>query len=373
LNKLNRIVPIKWVNGALEVLDQLLLPLKEEWITCTTSSQVAATIRDMNVRGAPAIGVTAAFGCALGLKTFLTAKNAESPFDEKSLLREFSKVKDELGATRPTAVNLFWALNRMEQLVKTLADKEQGNNKLDNGNEFYDLLVKEACTIRDEDEAFCEAIGQHGLPLIPSDASIITHCNAGALATAAYGTALGVIRAAHEKGLVKTVYCDETRPYLQGARLTTWELHKDGIPCALICDNMAGALMAGNKVSLVVVGADRIAANGDVANKIGTYQLAVMCKYHDIPFYVAAPLSTFDMSIEDGSFIPIEQRSTKEVTTIGTTVIAPEGVEALHPAFDVTPAKLVTAIITNAGVIKDPDKEKVLALMNSYRKEQLNA
>jgi methylthioribose-1-phosphate isomerase len=354
----NRIVPIKWVNGALEVLDQLLLPLKEEWITCTTASEVAATIKDMNVRGAPAIGVAAAFGCVLGMKPFLTGKNAEScqstgsPSIE-SLKEEFSKIKKELGSTRPTAVNLFCALKRMEELFLSLCEDKGALCRV------FETLENEACLIRDEDEAFCEAIGHHGLPLIPPNASIITHCNAGALATAAYGTALGVIRAAHEKGLVKKVYCDETRPYLQGARLTTWELHKDGIPCVLICDNMAGSLMASNKVSLVVVGADRIAANGDVANKIGTYSLAVLCKYHNIPFYVAAPLTTFDMSIEDGSLIPIEQRSTKEVTTIGETVIAPPGVEALHPAFDVTPASLITAIITNAGVIKYPDRDKV--------------
>ena len=347
------IVPLKWINGTLQILDQLKLPLTESWISCSTAVQVAATIKDMNVRGAPAIGVAAAFGCVLGIQEYITARET---FTLPSLRDHFAGVKELLAATRPTAVNLFWALKRMETVVLSLESSDKDH--------IISLLEKEAVEICREDEEFCREIGRYGLKYIPENASIITHCNAGALATAAYGTALGVIRAAHEARRVKVVFCDETRPYLQGARLTTWELHKDAIPCLLICDNMAGSLMARGKVSLVVTGADRIAANGDVANKIGTYQLAVLCKYHNIPFYVAAPVSTFDLSIPTGEDIPIENRSTDEVTRIGETIIAPEGVNALHPAFDVTPAKLITAIITNKGVIENPDSQNVSEMVS---------
>mgnify|MGYP001545071616 FL=1 len=328
-----KIVPLKWEDNQLLVLDQLKLPGETTWIPCTTAEQVADTIRDMNVRGAPAIGVAAGYGVALGLR------------GKGSGAREaFPAVREMLAATRPTAVNLFWALDRMERLL----------NELDNFDELDERLVQEACAIRDEDEAYCRSIGEHGATLVSEKAKIITHCNAGALATAAYGTALGVIRAAHEQGKVEIVYCDETRPYLQGARLTAWELHEEEIPCRLICDNMPGSLMARGMVDLVVVGADRIAANGDVANKIGTYQLAILCKHHNIPFYVAAPVSTIDLEIKDGSQIPIEERSSEEVTAIKGVQIAPKGVQALHPAFDVTPADMITAIITDKGVLKAP-------------------
>ena len=328
-----KIVPLKWEEDHLLVLDQLKLPGETTWITCTTAEQVADTIRDMNVRGAPAIGVAAAYGVALGLR------------GKGSGARDaFPPIRELLAATRPTAVNLFWALDRMERLV----------NGLDNFDSLDDRLIQEACAVRDEDEEYCRSIGEHGATLVPDKAKIITHCNAGALATAAYGTALGVIRAAHEQNKVEIVYCDETRPYLQGARLTAWELHEEEIPCRLICDNMPGSLMARGMVDLVVVGADRISANGDVANKIGTYQLAILCKHHNIPFYVAAPVSTIDLEIKDGSQIPIEERSSEEVTAIKGVQIAPAGVQALHPAFDVTPAELVTAIITDKGVLKAP-------------------
>lgn len=331
------IVPLRWDHGRLLVLDQLELPRRVTWLECDTAEAVADTISRMNVRGAPAIGVAAAFGVVLGLRGL----GPRAP-------ERFEAVHDLLKATRPTAVNLAWALGRMGRTMREALDGGADKAGLDR------ILEDEAVAIRDEDEAFCRSIGRHGAALVPPAARILTHCNAGALATAAYGTALGVIRAAHAEGKVAMVYCDETRPYLQGARLTAWELHEEDIPCRLICDNMAGSLMARGMVDLVVVGADRIAANGDVANKIGTYSLAVLCRHHDLPFYVAAPASTVDCSLRDGSGIPIEERTSDEVTLMAGVPVAPEGVVALHPAFDVTPADLVTAIVTDRGVLRAP-------------------
>jgi len=331
------IVPLRWDGEILWVLDQLALPATTTWISCKEADQVARCIRDMNVRGAPAIGVAAAFGVVLGLKGLGNASR-----------EAFGPIKTLLAHTRPTAVNLFWALERMERTLLAALEDNSDSDSLDA------ILEREAQEIRREDEAFCKAIGQHGATLVPKSSRVLTHCNAGALATAAYGTALGVIRAAHAAGNIDMVYADETRPFLQGARLTTWELHEDNIPVRLVCDSMPGSLMARGLVDLVVVGADRIASNGDVANKIGTYQLAVLCKYHDLPFYVAAPTSTIDTTLLDGTAIPIEERSSDEVVSIAGTRIAPEGVTALHPAFDVTPAGLITAIITERGILRAP-------------------
>ena len=334
---MSKIVPLRWQSETLKILDQLKLPKEESWLECKTAKEVASAIKDMNVRGAPAIGVAAAFGVVLGLK----GQNA------KEARRDFPSLKELLGSTRPTAVNLFWALERMEKRLFELPSTE-------NGEALFKAMEREASAIRDEDEAHCLAIGKHGAKLIPLKSNVLTHCNAGALATAAYGTALGVIRHAFSEGRISMVYCDETRPYLQGARLSTWELVKEGIPCRLICDSMPAHLMAQSMIDAVVVGADRIAANGDVANKIGTYQLAVSCKHHGIPLYVAAPSSTIDLSLASGQEIEIEERSSEELTQIAGVSIAPEEVKALHPAFDVTPWELIGAIITEKGVIEAP-------------------
>ena len=311
--------PIRWKGDRLELLDQRLLPEKTVYITCRTAAEVAAAIRDMVVRGAPAIGCSAAFGVVL-------SKGSADAYEV-------------LAKSRPTAVNLFWALERMKKAKD---------------------LEAEAVAIYEEDLAANRAMGKLGAELIPEGARVMTHCNTGALATAGYGTALGVIRSAKDKKI--SVIANETRPYLQGARLTAWELVQEGIPCTLITDSMAGHLMSRGEVDVVIVGADRIAANGDVANKIGTYPLAVLAKRHGIPFYVAAPLSTFDPSIPDGSHIPIEERPASEVTGYRGTRWAPEGVAVRNPAFDVTPAELITGIICEKGVILDPDKDRIKRL-----------
>ncbi len=298
----------------------------------------------MKVRGAPAIGVSAAYGMALA-----ALNNASLPIE--ALKEKLASASKLIGATRPTAVNLFWALKEMEK-VWTASDDPAT---------VVEEMVKRAQEIAAEDENMCKAIGRHGAALVPDNARILTHCNAGALATADYGTALGVIRAAFEDGKVKMVWADETRPFLQGARLTAWELHKDNIPVRLICDNMAGHFMQRGQIDMAVVGADRITANGDVANKIGTYSVAVLCKEHNIPFYVAAPYSTIDLNLHDGQDIPIEERKAEELTTMAGKRIAPEGIEVANPAFDVTPARLITAIITEKGVFRPPfDFSKVL-------------
>jgi methylthioribose-1-phosphate isomerase len=330
---------VSWTDGGVVLLDQRLLPGEEVDLCCATPQDVMAAIRNMVVRGAPAIGVTAAMGIALGARQL--AAGTPDDFD-----RRFAGMCDDFAATRPTAVNLFWAIDRMKRVAA--AHREAGPAAV------AEALVSEACTMKEEDIAACRALGGHGAELVPEGAAILTHCNAGALATAGYGTALGVVRAAVEAGKDVHVLADETRPFLQGARLTAWELSRDAIPVTVITDGMAGHFMHRGKVDVVVVGADRIAANGDTANKIGTYQLAVMAKENDIPFYVAAPTSTVDPNIAHGDDIPIEERDPEEVMHMGTMRTTPEGVSAAHPAFDVTPHRYVTAIITEVGVVRPP-------------------
>jgi len=338
--------PIKYSDGVLRLIDQRLLPTEETWLKYTDYQEVAEAIRSMVVRGAPAIGVTAAYGAYFGARDI----EAESYAD---FIGEFEQVCDVLAATRPTAVNLFWALERMKSLVRANVDQPVDNLKI--GLEY------EAMAINEEDIRINMSMGRHGATLLPEQARILTHCNAGALATGGYGTALGVIRAAVAAGKDVAVFADETRPFLQGSRLTAWELQKDHIQTVLICDNMAGYLMSKGAINAVIVGADRIAANGDVANKIGTYTVAILAKEHNIPFYVAAPTSTIDLQIPDGSQIPIEERDIREVTHIGEQQLAPSGIAVLNPAFDVTPARLVSAIITEHGVAQGNYAEQLAA------------
>ena len=341
--------PILFENGACRMIDQRLLPTEEVWIDYTDYQGVAEAIRSMVVRGAPAIGVAAAFGAAFAARDI----EADS-FDD--FMAQFEKCCDFLAATRPTAVNLFWALDRMKAAAQKAKDLPP--------EQLKKYLLAEACTIADEDEQINRRMGQHGEPLIPQQARILTHCNAGALATGGYGTALGVVRAAAEAGKNISVIADETRPFLQGARLTAWELNRDNIDVTLICDNMAGYLMNKGEIDCVIVGADRIAANGDVANKIGTYNVAILAREHGIPFYVAAPTSTIDLSLSDGSKIPIEERDASEVTHHGGTLLAPDGIKVRNPAFDVTPARLVSAIITENGVAEGNYLENLQRLVN---------
>jgi methylthioribose-1-phosphate isomerase len=332
---------VEWKNGAVRLLDQSRLPEHVEFLDCRDYKTVASAIRELKVRGAPAIGVTAAMGVALGAQA-VTA----TAYDE--FAKAVAGMCDELAATRPTAVNLFWAIERMKRKLADLRAKPVP--------EIKRALIEESQRILDEDIAMNKAMGKHGAALVKSGQTILTHCNAGALATAGYGTALGVIRAAWDEGKKISVLADETRPVLQGARLTVWELMQDKIPVTLITDNMAGSLMKQGKIQLCIVGADRIAANGDVANKIGTYSVAVLAKAHNIPFYVAAPHSTIDLATKSGDQIPIEQRNPNEVTALhGGPTITPAGAEVLNPAFDVTPAALITAIITERGVFKPSD------------------
>jgi methylthioribose-1-phosphate isomerase len=328
-----------WEAGAIHLIDQRLLPGSTVFVRCTTLAEVVHAIRSMQVRGAPAIGCTAAYGMAL--------VGVSSAAPDADLLEELAAAKRALDGARPTAVNLAWATARMLGRAHELAP----------GGDLRRGLLDEAHAILAEDLAMCHAIGRHGAALIPSGGRVLTHCNAGGLATAGYGTALAPIRTAHAQGRPLHVLVDETRPFLQGARLTAWELQQAGIPLTLITDSMAGYFMRRGEVDCVLVGADRIVANGDVANKIGTYGLAVLARAHGIPFYVAAPSSTIDMALADGDAIPIEQRDPAEVTTLAGQQLAPEGVAAAHPAFDVTPHELVTAIITERGVIEPPFRE----------------
>src|SRR5579872_3187336 len=333
---------IQWTDAGVVMIDQTRLPREECYVTCTTYQEVADAIRKMIIRGAPAIGVAAAMGIALGMR------EAESA-------AEFDQICETLAATRPTAVNLFWAIDRMRRVYAEMRDRPLEVVRA--------RLITEARQIRLEDIAINECIGRNGAPLVPDGKTILTHCNAGALATAGYGTALGVIRAAVASGKKIDVFADETRPFLQGSRLTVWELQQDGIPSTLITDNMAGHFLHSGRIGCVVVGADRIAANGDVANKIGTYSLAVLARENNVPFYVAAPISTLDLSLPSGETIPIEERPAEEVTHIRGIRIAPD-VEAANPAFDVTPARLIAAIVTERGVASPPYLDSLARLFS---------
>jgi methylthioribose-1-phosphate isomerase len=335
---------LEWTDAGVRFIDQTKLPTEETYVTCKTYEEVADAIRTMIVRGAPALGVTAAMGVALGVRD-------SQAQDHEQLQRDFMHICDVIAGTRPTAVNLFWGIRRMKDKFDETSSKSIPDIKA--------ALVDEAKRMLDEDIAANQAMGRHGAVLLPASGTVLTHCNAGALATCGYGTALGVIRAAVESGKKLSVFADETRPFLQGSRLTAWELMKDGIPTTVISDNMAGAMMRQGKIAAVIVGADRIAANGDVANKIGTYTVAVLAKENGIPFYVAAPFSSIDLNTPDGSKIPIEQRSSKEVTHIAGKQMTPDGVQIENPAFDVTPHNYVTAIITERGVLRAPYSESL--------------
>ena len=339
---------LEWTDAGVRFIDQTKLPTAEIYVTCKDHNEVADAIRTMVVRGAPAIGVAAAMGVALGAQ-----RSSGKSLPE--FKRDFDAICTVLAGTRPTAVNLFWAIQKMREKFEQL-----GALPLE---QIKTALAREAQRMLAEDIAANEAMGRHGAVLLPSTGGVLTHCNAGALATAGYGTALGVIRAAVASGKKLKVFADETRPFLQGSRLTAWELMKDGIPTTLIADNMAGAMMLQGKIDAVIVGADRIAANGDVANKIGTYGLAVLAKEHSIPFYVAAPISTVDMNTPDGSRIPIEQRASSEVTHFAGRQIAPDSVQVENPAFDVTPSRYVTAIVSERGVARAPYKESLVELV----------
>jgi methylthioribose-1-phosphate isomerase len=335
---------VDWSDGAVVMLDQRRLPEEEIYLRLTEAGEVADAIRDMAIRGAPAIGVAAALGIALGFQ----AGRADAAVDPAA---RFEALAARFAATRPTAVNLFWAIDRMRRVFE--AAHRRGDAPIGR------ILLEEAIAIRAEDIAACRLMGRHGAELVPATSRILTHCNAGGLATAGYGTALGVVRAAVEAGKSVQVFADETRPFLQGARLTAWELHRDGIPVTVLSDGMAGALFQKGGVDLCIVGADRIARNGDVANKIGTYGVAVLAQAHGVPFYVAAPTSTVDLTLPTGAGIPIEERSAGEMTHIAGRRMVPEGVPVLHPAFDVTPARLVAAIVTEAGVARPPYDESL--------------
>jgi len=341
---------IQWTGEGVVMIDQTRLPHEETYVTCRSYVEVADAIRSMVIRGAPAIGVAAAMGVALGVL------RSGDPFD---------LICDTLARTRPTAVNLFWAIDRMKRLYESLGGRP--------ADEIRARMVAEAQQIKLEDIAINEAIGQHGAALVPDGKTILTHCNAGALATAGYGTALGVVRAAVAAGKKVDVFADETRPFLQGARLTVWELQQDGISTTLITDNMAGHFLKSGRIGCVVVGADRIAANGDVANKIGTYSVAVLAKENGVPFYVAAPVSTLDLTLESGDRIPIEQRAAAEVTHVFGVAVAPEATHVENPAFDVTPHRYVTAIITERGVARAPFTESLREIVESYNKGDAQA
>jgi methylthioribose-1-phosphate isomerase len=340
--------PIEWTDGGVVMLDQRRLPAEEITYTYTDYREVAKAIREMVIRGAPAIGVAAAMGAALGV-LHSPAKSADA------LRAEFTEICDTLAKTRPTAVDLFWAIERMKQRFVELTAETSDLAKIKRG------MVEEAKQVHEEKRSTDEAIGKFGAELMPREGQVMTQCNAGALATGGIGTALGVIRVAFAQGRKLHVLVPETRPYLQGARLTAWELHKGGIPLTLITDNMVGHFLKSGKVGAVVTGADRIAANGDTANKIGTYQIAVLAKENKVPFYIAAPISTFDLAIPDGEHIPIEERSAAEVTHLNGVRIAPD-VPAANPAFDVTPARYIAAIFTERGVARRPYTESLRAL-----------
>jgi len=341
------IIPVKWSEEGVEMLDQRLLPTEEKWLTLKTYAEVAAAIKDMVVRGAPAIGVSAAYGIALGVKNFVGTNIAD-------LTDEFEYIADVMSKTRPTAVNLFWAIERMRRVFNQA--KTDGKSI----SEIKGILIKDAKDIHEEDIESQRMIAEHGGKLLADNSTVLTHCNAGALATGGvWGTALGVIRGAINQGKTIAVIADETRPYLQGARLTAWELLQDNIPVTLITDSMSGHLMKKGRIQAVVVGSDRIAANGDVANKIGTYMVAVLAKQHNIPFYVAAPLSTVDLNCPTGEEIPIEERNIREVTHVQDIQLAPEGISVNNYAFDVTPNEFVDAIITEKGVARAPYSESL--------------
>ena len=340
---------LTWTAAGVRFIDQTKLPLEESYVLATTYEQVADVITTMVVRGAPAIGVSAAYGVALGAMQ----TKAKTP---EEFAPEFEKVCARLAATRPTAVNLFWAIGRMKALFAALAGSGASLG------EIKEKLLAEAHAMYQEDIAACKTMGAFGGALLPEEGGVLTHCNAGALATCGYGTALGVIRAAVEQGKRIHVFADETRPFLQGARLTAWELMADGIHTTVICDNMAASLMRKGQIQAVVVGADRIAANGDVANKIGTYNVAILAKEHGVPFYVAAPWSTIDLATPTGEAIPIEERPQREVTHHAGKQMTPNGVGIRNPAFDVTPADYVTAIITERGVLRAPYAESLRAM-----------
>jgi methylthioribose-1-phosphate isomerase len=335
---------IDWQGDVIVMVDQRKLPGQEIYVRCRTAQEVARAIRTMVIRGAPAIGVSAAMGIALGMRRS-TAKGT------RQFAVDFQKICDMMAATRPTAVNLFWAIDRMK---RTFAEGAQAGESSD---ELADRLEREARMIHDEDVASCRAMGGFGADVVPDGARVLTHCNAGALATAGYGSALGVIRAAVEQGKRIAVFADETRPFLQGARLTAWELVRDGINTTVITESMAGPLMRAGEIDLVVVGADRIAANGDTANKIGTYTVAVLAHEHKVPFYVAAPLSTIDLATPDGDAIPIEERDRREISHIGSSRLIPEGAHIRNPAFDITPHRYIAGIITEKGIFRPPFSE----------------
>jgi methylthioribose-1-phosphate isomerase len=345
----NKVETIEWTPEGVIMIDQTKLPGEVTFVTCATYNDVADAIRSMVIRGAPAIGVAAAMGVALGA---LQASDLEA---------EMPVICETLAQTRPTAVNLFWAIDRMKQVYASVRGSDPAA--------IRERLVLEAQRVRDEDLAINEKIGSFGAPLVPDGKTVLTHCNAGALATAGFGTALGVVRAAVRQGKKIDVFADETRPFLQGARLTAWELQRDGIETTLITDNMAGHFLKSGRIGCVVVGADRIAANGDVANKVGTYGVAVLAKENNVPFYVAAPISTLDLTLESGDQIPIEERAGKEVTHIQGLSIAPEGIKVANPAFDVTPNRYVSAIITERGVARAPYTEQLRQLCDDNSKQ----
>ena len=346
---MNKFKTIEWKEDHVLMIDQRKLPTEETYIECKTSSQVARAIKEMVIRGAPAIGVAAAMGIALGAKK-IKSKN------KKMFFEKLENLSNEILKTRPTAVNLFWAVKRMTELAQTKKDLEI--------EQIVSSLIREAKLIYEQDIKICKNIGKMGAKLIKKGNNVMTHCNAGALATAGYGTALGVLRAATEQGKDIHVYSTETRPFLQGSRLTAWELKKDNIPVTIITDSMAGHVMSTKNIDAVIVGADRIAANGDVANKIGTFSLSVLAKHHKIPFYVAAPLSTIDMNCPSGEKIPIEQRDPKEVSTINGKRVAAD-TDIYNPAFDITPAKNIDSIITEKGVLKAPYKKAIAEIMKN--------
>lgn len=338
---------IEWIgeiDGNIKLIDQTLLPNELKYVYCDDRESIYHAIKTLMVRGAPAIGIAAAMGTVVGIKN----SNCE---DFDAFFKEMKEVMSYLGSSRPTAVNLFWGLKRMEDTA--IKNKEKSISEIKN------ILLTEAKTILEEDKAICRKIGENGESLLADGDSVITHCNAGGLATGDYGTALAVMFTAAEKGKKISVYADETRPLLQGSRLTAWELKNAGIDVTLICDNMAAHTMKQKKIDCVIVGADRIAANGDAANKIGTYSLSIIAKEHNVPFYVAAPASTFDLTINSGDEIPIEERSPDEVTSLAGKKTAPDGIKVFNPAFDVTPASNIRAIITEKGVIDNPDMESV--------------
>jgi len=346
---LNKFKTIEWKEDHVLMLDQRKLPTEETYIECKTSAQVAKAIKQMVIRGAPAIGVAAAMGIALGAKKIKT-KN------KKIFFEKLENICNEISKTRPTAVNLFWAVKRMNNLAQSLKDLEI--------EQIVSNLISEARLIYEQDIQICKNIGKMGATLIKKGNNVLTHCNAGALATAGYGTALGVLRAATEQGKNIHVYSTETRPFFQGSRLTAWELKKDNIPVTIITDSMAGHVMSTKHIDAVIVGADRIAANGDVANKIGTFSLSVLAKHHKIPFYVAAPLSTIDMNCPSGDKIPIEQRDPKEISTIKGKRIAAD-TDIYNPAFDITPGRNIDSIITERGILKPPYKTTISKIMKN--------